>query len=236
MKRLLWTIPRIWDDATCVLLGGGPSLKDIDLTRLAGEHVIAVNDAYKLGPWDAMYFGDVAWYERNYVALSVFSGLKVTTHERLANEPGIKAVRRLNAPYGISRDPSTLYWNLSSGAEAIQLAVHLGATRIVLLGYDMRKIGQDRNWHREHPDWNDPRKLPYDKFQRPFPQIAADLMDMGIKCVNATPGSALTVFPIMDPDDVLPALKGQKARSRWQVTSHPRSWRGRHHADRRVPS
>ncbi len=47
----LWPIPKIWNKSTVFIIGGGPSLLDIDLSLLHDKRVIGVNQAYKLGNW-----------------------------------------------------------------------------------------------------------------------------------------------------------------------------------------
>lgn len=205
--REFWRIPRIWPGRTVYILGGGPSLKLVDVDRLRGQRVIAVNNAYQIAPWaDVLFFGDCRWLKWHEGGVRKFSGLKITTCDQhlsiLGEALRIRVVKKKNAPAGLFRDPSMLAWNANSGACAINLSVYLGAVRIVLLGFDMRKIDGQGNWHADHP--NGPNHDPYGKFLARFPAIAASLQGMGVECINATPGSALTVFPIVDPAEVMP--------------------------------
>ncbi len=185
-----------------MILGGGPSLAQVDLSLLAGRHVIAVNNAYKLGPWDVMFFGDGGWLRAERERLVSFTGIKVTVAKEHLDEPGLLVVKRSRGRFGISEDPGVLTWNLHSGACAINLAVHLGVRRIVLLGYDMRKIDGQSNWHADYPP-QPPSKNPYPRFLMPFEAIARDLARLQVEVVNATPGSALTAWPIVDPAGAL---------------------------------
>ena len=212
MKRNpnLWVVPKIWQDGECFILGGGPSLSQVNLEPLKCKRCLAVNNAFKLGDWiDAMFFGDCRWYGWEGKNLLNFAGLKVTTCERHIEKPGIKVVQRKNAPYGISSDPGLLFWNLSSGACAINLAVHFGVKRIVLLGFDMKTDGVKHNYHNDYPDMNDPAPTRHDpnaryvRFMKPFVQIAEDLKRLNVECLNATEGSALTVFPMVRLEDVV---------------------------------
>jgi len=217
-----WRIPRLWPDGECFILGGGPGLraeKDKDgnyrselVERLKGRRVIAVNMAYRLGDWiPVMFFGDCRWFNWNRAALNNFAGLKITSCERHLDKPGIKVVKRKNGPAGITKNPYEVYWNLSSGGCAINVAVHFGVKRIVLLGYDMRPVDRPEgdlsyNWHQFYPKKKmgpGKRHDPYTRFMRPFQRMAADLRGMGVECVNATPDSALTVFPIVEPEEVV---------------------------------
>ncbi len=228
-------IPKLWPDRTCYIIGGGPSLRLFDIDRLKGQRCIAVNEAYTIAPWvDVLFFNDEPWWKRHRTKLLDFGGLKVTTCEALRDKPGIKVVERKNSPPGIAHHhPTWIRWNMSSGGAAINLAYHFGVSRIILLGFDMRRVWlcqkcghehdmgtmhsvlaapcpkcgaeSDRrhNWHMNH----EVRKVgfnPYIEFLKPFPRIASDLRHLGVECINATPGSALQVFPICHPDEVLP--------------------------------
>jgi len=94
-------------------------------------------------------------------------------------------------------------WNISGGACAIGLAYHFGVKRIVLLGFDMRKVDGKANWHDDYVVPKPFRFNPYSRFLSVFPGIAKDLKRLNVECVNATPGSALTVFPIVKLEDII---------------------------------
>ena len=192
------------------------------MERLVGHHVIAVNNSYIRAPFaEAMFFGDERWLNiapktadgtpgpTHRELLRGFGGLKITVREELFDEPGIHVVRRYTSQHGISQDQGTLVWNRNSGGCAINLAFHLGARKIVLLGYDMRKVDGQHNYHTDHPkeDNPDPNYNVYeDQFIRPFESIMSDARKFGLEIVNATPGSALKWVPIVDPVDVMPIL------------------------------
>lgn len=200
-----WKVPKLWPDATCFILGGGPSLSNIDIEKLRGRRVIAVNNAYQLGDFiDVLFYGDCRWYGLHKKQLLDFAGLKVTVCPQHINQPGIKVVKRRNNIVGLSRDNYLLAWNLSSGACAINLAVHFGVRKIVLLGFDMHKVDGKKNWHEDHPGSNNPKHDPYGRFLKRFPAIANALTRFNVECVNATPGSALECFPIVFPGAILP--------------------------------
>lgn len=199
------TLPRLWPGERCFILGGGPSLPVAALDSLRAQRTIAVNNAYKVAMWaDAMFFGDCRWYKHHGAGLVDFAGLKVTTCVTWEREPGIRFLHKELMPYGISEDPTKLRWNYSSGACAMNLAAHLGVSEIVLLGFDMHR-GSDGsyNFHRDYVET--PPSLgrnPYPRFLLPFPTIKADLDRLGIRVVNATPGSALDLWPVVDPAEV----------------------------------
>lgn len=205
----LWTAPRLWPDGECFILGGGPSLEEVDLSLLEGKRVIAVNNAYELGAWDVLLYGDCGWptYEGtekkpHKEILLQWAGLKVHPCQNAEKLPGIKTMPRRNRPNGICRNPQKLAWNLNSGACAINLAFHFGVKRIVLLGFDLQEVDGRHNWHMDHPHADRAKFNPYERFRQPFPDIARDLEELGVECLNATPGSALDVFPIVTLGEV----------------------------------
>ena len=185
------------------ILGGGPSLANVDLTPLHSKRVVGVNQAFKLGSWvDVCYWGDCAWYGFNLSAVRKFAGLKITSCSRCP-ELGWKHVHRVRRtkPYGIdSEHQDAVAWNNNSGASAINIAAHLGARRIVLLGFDMQLVKRKKNWHNDYKGEQYNPEI-FSKHLRGFPQIAKDAEALGIEILNATPGSAITQFPFVDIED-----------------------------------
>lgn len=203
--RAPWQIPEIWPDSTVFILGGGPSLADMDLAPLHSQRVLGVNQAYKLGPWvDAVYFGDCGWYAQNLPAIRGYAGLKITSCGRCP-EFGwrhVHRVRRTKATGIESKHRDAIAWNNNSGASAINVAHWLGAKRVVLLGFDMQLRGDRKNWHN---DYRGEMKNPelFNRHLRGFPQIAKDAQALGLEILNATPGSAITQFPFVDLKDLV---------------------------------
>src|SRR5690606_15737537 len=103
-------------------------------TGAEDRKVIVTNTTYQIAPWaDVLYAMDLDWW-RMYLNRLNFPGVKATCHSAL------RGVR----PYPIKH-----YGN--SGAGAIALASHLGAKRVILLGYDAQKTGGKAHWHGNHP-------------------------------------------------------------------------------------
>jgi hypothetical protein len=88
------------------------------------------------------------------------------------------------------------------------VAYHLGASTVVLLGYDMRRVKikvegkkiERANWHEDHPA---PNKNPYERFLLPWKRVLKDANRLGMQIINCTPESALTVFPSMTLEEFL---------------------------------
>lgn len=196
----------MWRGSTCYVVGGGPSVSCDEIAKLEGRRVIVVNRAYKDAPWaDVLFFWDCDFWTTWLSSIRQFAGLKVTACERHRDSDELHVLERVLSVEGIGTDPAKLHQNRSSGACAIELARHLGAKRIVLVGFDMRKVGGRDNYHSDYPKPDRYPKRPdkYAWFLGAFPAIARDLEAQGIECVNATPGSALTLFPFTTIDDEL---------------------------------
>ncbi len=179
---------------TFVLIGGGPSLtvSDVEYVRHKAR-VIAINNAYELAPWAfALYAADKKWVDWHDGAPS-FKGLKYTieSHDTVCR-PGWQVIRNTGFE-GLELEPKSLRTGFNGGYQAINLAVHLGAKRIVLLGFDMQADAGGRyHWHPEHPDG---KVSPYAEFIAAFDTIVQPLKDAGVEVINCSPGSALTCFP-----------------------------------------
>jgi hypothetical protein len=204
-RELFQNVPKIWYSETCYILGGGPSLAGVDLSPLNGKHIIAVNNSYNLAFYcEVLFWGDCWWYEQHRKALEQFSGRMITTCTYEINLPQrVQHVRQKLNKFGLSANNTYLTWNLNAGACAVDLAVQLGARRIVLLGYDMRQINGHNNWHDDHRTSVDPSHNPYKQFLLAWPYIAHDAQQRGIEIINATPGSAIDLFPIVDPQELM---------------------------------
>lgn len=231
---MMWRVPHIWDGGDAWIIGGGPSVpRQFDVPEeiirkvtagtlppsayspymrlIHNEHVIAVNMAYKLGDWiDVVIFGDSGFYAKERANLAQFPGLKVSCNPTSKQERWIKTLGRDGAKAkGISTNPMMLSWNSNTGAAAINLAVHFGAKRIFLLGFDMN-IDQNKmqHWHdlyRKGPVSDDrrKRKLPFIRHLQGFPIIASDAKKLGVEIINVSPDSAITDFPKMSLKQVL---------------------------------
>ncbi len=202
-RDLLWEIPKLWEGQTCYILGGGPSLNLVDIARLKGQRVIAVNNAYRMAPWaDVLYFMDCAWYAWHKLELLDFTGLKVTTCEHAKEELGIKFLKR-GQRQGIDSRNDHLVRGTNSGYGALSLAIKFGVKKIFLLGYDMRKVDGKDNFHGDHK-----REVQKGIYSKQFVPMFDTLVDHcatdEIEVFNATPDSDLKAFPIIGIEEAMP--------------------------------
>lgn len=191
-----------WTGAVVVLLGGGPSLTPEQVAACRGRaKVLAINNAVELAPWaDLHYFCDRRWYEWHKETVKNFKGERATLENRdmAAELPGLLCLRQEGGPdgdvEGFGDAPDGVRTGRNSGYQAIQLAAHRGARRVVLLGFDMKAGADGRvHWHAEHPRPSDPSTPP--SFIPHFRSLVAPLAARGVEVLNATPGSALDAFP-----------------------------------------
>lgn len=191
------TVPREWSGETAFLLGGGPSLRGFDPEVIRGcGRIIAINNSYELCPWaDVLYYCDSSWWKRHRIAaLRIFTGkyrISIGTSEddTLRIQPSRTS--------GLSQRPGSLCHGGNSGYQAIGLAYLFGASRIVLLGYDMRVVGERSHWHDGHPGGTlaSQQNALQEMFLPHFASLVEPLQRAGVEVINATPGSALTCWP-----------------------------------------
>lgn len=192
---MTWRVPvGIWTGEPCLIIGGGPTVDREAIKRFKGR-VIAVNNAYLLRPdADVLYFADRRWYDWHRDSVSLFQGPYIVTRKEVKRPAhDIKVIPR-NKADALSRDPLTLS-GFCGGAASLNLAFLLGCDPIILHGFDMRP----GNWHADHevvqrPDFAE-RFMPY------FERMAPELTKEGRAVVNATPGSAMTCFPIVNLEE-----------------------------------
>ncbi len=196
------TVPALWPGETVVCLGGGPSLTQADVDACRGRaRVIAVNDAYRMAPWaDVLYGCDAAWWNA-HKGVTTFSGLKYSLEPKAAIWPGVQILRNAGRE-GLCLERDALCTGSNSGYQAINLAVHLGAIKVVLLGYDMQATNGKSHWFGEHPS---PlaRGSQYSRFRRHFATLPKPLQAAGVTVVNASRVTALTAFPCLPLEEAL---------------------------------
>lgn len=100
---------------------------------------------------------------------------------------------------GLSKERNGLCTGANGGYQALGLAVAAGAARVLLLGYDMRKVDGRSNWHAGHA--TPTHEAWYDVYRKPFDSIKRI---PGVEVFNCTPGSALKTYPFADIATLLP--------------------------------
>lgn len=162
----------------CVVLATGESLSPEQVAHVKSAHdehrckAVAVSNAYQLASWaDALVSNDMRWWREHPLALKFagrrFCGGDYKGTERLVPSPMF--------PSGTN-----------SGLQGMRVALLLGATRIILLGLDMKGT----HYFGRHPA-NLRNSSPGD-FHRMLQQFSRWRSDAEV--INCSPGSALTCF------------------------------------------
>lgn len=200
-----------WDGRPCFIVGGGPSLRGFDWSRLDGELVIAINRAFEHLPRATMVLSmDWRWWqwtttgklgEDAQQAYADFPGMKVQVDTAgHYYPPDIYAVRHYKNGTGLS--PSLADGVASadnSGYGALGMALVLGCDPIYLLGFDMTGAdGHIAHFHDGYPCLPKQQKATvYDKFRVCYEDNADAIRSLS-RVVNVNPDSALRCFEFGD--------------------------------------
>jgi hypothetical protein len=201
------SVPKAWPGETVVVIATGPSLTQEDVDYCRGKaRVIVINDAWTLAPWaDALYATDAKWWTWHH-GVPEFTGQKWSLEHSQWNNTRAKYtdVQRLRntGAGGVEHNPIGLRNGRNSGFAAINLAVHYGVKKIVLLGYDMQPKHGKSHFFGEHPN---KQKSPYPQFRANFVTLVKPLAKLGIEIVNCSRNSVLSCFPKAEIRDVLKA-------------------------------
>jgi len=202
-----------WKGHRCFVVGGGPSLREFDWSRLKGELVIGVNRAFeecdpaiifsmdtRLWSWvEKGKFGEVL--QKRFVE---YPGLKVWLDTAHAPFPEDILTVKCIGYHQLSRDlAGGLGSGGNSGYGALNLALCLGADPIYLLGFDMKgEKGKQAWFHSGYPIVQ--KENVYRKFRSTFEQYA-DEINKWAKVINLSSNSDLRCFPFGKIEDVEPA-------------------------------
>ena len=163
--------------------------------------VIAINDAYRLALWaDVLYACDAQWWKW-HGGVPSFRGLKFSLQADAARWPCVQVLEN-TGEHGLETAPTGLKTGRNGGYQAINLAVHLGATRVLLLGYDMQAFkGRPSHWFGEHPFGSPARS--FGMFLNHWPAIVTPLQQLGVTVINCSRETALDLFPRMPITEAL---------------------------------
>jgi hypothetical protein len=201
---LPFVIEPAWAGQTVVVIGAGASLstkqiRHVALAKLEGRcRVIAINDAV-FAAWfsDHLHACDGKWFCWHIQRIQHFTGIKTTLDETVLNGWNVGLLKNTGED-GFDPDPGCVRSGNNGGYQGIHIAMHAGAKRILLLGFDM----QGGHFFGAH---SDERKLcDHATVMIPhFPTLIPAAAERGIEILNCTPGSALTCFPMADIEGAL---------------------------------
>ena len=198
-------VPRLWPGETAVCIASGPSLTQADVDYCRGKaRVIVVNRSVQLAPWaDVLHGCDARFWKWHRDEARAFQGLKFTMERDLDNDCG-QILLKNGGMWGLSTDPATICNGRNGGYQALGIAVLFGASKIVLLGYDMQPgPSGETHWHGPHPNNFNPDDLVYRSWRGAFPSLVKPLADLGVSVINCTRRTALTCFPRQPLEETL---------------------------------
>ncbi len=205
-----------WLDETVYIIAGGPSVKNVDLSLLKGRKIMTVNNAYSLVKPDVIFFADGRWWKwhKDNIALD-FPGRIIST-QKVAAHLADPRVCRMGRDYRFTQGgpalslDQTLLAGPDSGYMAINLAVLMGVSRIVLIGYDMGFTEGQAHWHEDHPiKTNESDYL--NIFAPKYPALIEAVKKHGVEVYRVTP-SRLDFIPQVTLEETFQMPKRQRSR------------------------
>jgi len=157
-----------WDGKSAVIVGGGPSLKVFDWSKLLGSPLrsIAINGAYQSLPNATIWFTEDARVVSRFGPLEDFQSFQGIKLLHLLDEGYLPEItpyldqltiipKKQNAKFWSKRWEDGLSVSSNSGIGALNVADLLGASTIFLLGFDCRSDSSTvENFHSLYPkDW-----------------------------------------------------------------------------------
>ena len=203
----------VWADSPCIVVASGSSLT-ADVARKVRfarwfDHwrVLVVNDAYRLLPYaDILYGCDWGWW-KHHDGAPKFHGERWTCHSNsmafVDNKSAVVGTYDLRYVLaanerGFSDDPRQIHYGLpqpSSGFQAVNLALLMGASPIVMVGFDGH-AKNGKHFFGEHPQHlNRGTDEGYREFSKAYPP--------NDRIVNATPGSTIEAYRFVDLEAIL---------------------------------
>lgn len=208
-----WTPEPLFFGDTVFVVGGGPSLRGFDFTRLRGRRVVAVNSSgYDVPFAEVLVFHDESWFchPDNRRLINEWGGIVVTPCRRAkaAAPDRVLRVACIHRPdFPVAALP--IRTGHSAGQTAVSLAISMAADRVVLLGFDMRAADDGAtHYHVDRPLYDAAHAAATapvyaSSFLPAWAGWDAGALAVGCDVVNATPDSALTEFPFVDLETLL---------------------------------
>lgn len=187
---------------TVFLVGGGPSLKTFDFSRLHGRTVLAINKAMFDCPFACILFwtDPRIWQRWAEDIMSHRAPIKVAANKGTYPAPVQKVA--VTGRKGFDDRPNHIRSGNNSGYGAINWVAHRRPRRLILLGYDMAYRDGDSHYHDGYGVVHYEKTLT-DKMLPYFEGLREPLRARGIEVVNASRDSRITVWPRVSIDEAL---------------------------------
>lgn len=177
--------------SAAIICASGPSLTlaDCALAIHSGLPVIAVNSTWRAVPdCTHIYAGDLRWWDVN-------TPLLPEGPERWS------CCLRAHTRYGVNQFPTNTSDTFNSGQRGILLAHWLGATTIILLGFDC-SIQNGSHWHGDHSGLDNPTAANIKRWHGEFGRVAQQLHGKA-NIINSSRETSLRCFRRMPLQEAL---------------------------------
>ena len=204
---VLWTPTTIpeWKNKDVFILGGGRSMLNFDWSILHDKLVLGCNFAFRLGSKvvDANLMCDKHVIKECYEELQTYHGVVYLNPPNADKQPSIfnpswaYTVPRVSSG-GLSL--TGLVWGGNTGNSAVNLALLLGASRVYLLGFDMKaKDPKNPDWYQDNYHDHKERPATSERFKHwitnfGLVQEKCKSMFPNTKIVNINSDSDLNIF------------------------------------------
>lgn len=199
-----------WKGEEAFIIGGGTSVQIAAVNALRtrpGAHVITLNSSYRAFPWaEMLFFADERWIREEFQerpeSINGYKGQVVSILENPKYDHMSTRVRRETLP-GLSLDRSKVFLHYTAARGAMNIALHKGVRRLVLVGMDNRdgdgltEDGRPRVHFHEGYHWSRSKNTWKAKLHE-LEGTVAPLAQAGIEVINASLISTLPWWQRVD--------------------------------------
>lgn len=188
-----------------IVIAGGPSLNDSQIEQLTlypeNLFIVGVNNAFEICAFlNVLYAADDGWWKHHADRVPQYMDRFSTWDGSSTDKPPFPIDERINylkgvPGYGFATNTDELVLGGHGGHHAIQIAMHYGCRRILLLGLDMRRLDGKAHWFGDYKDDQFNRRINYDGYLPMMNAGAKQAAKRGVEIVNCSSRSALTCFP-----------------------------------------
>lgn len=185
------------------VVGCGTSIRDAvfpNWRKLSKRQLVVTNMAAAFFPQAAVHCTiDGGWWSAHPEMAREFSGLRCVAVEHLSRLPHTRQRGQHDEIFfdrvkgAFCLNPRGLAGSFS-GHAAINLAYHLGAREIVLLGFDGYRAGAPLHWYGSRVAEESETGPQFDGYARQMGALADAGQKAGVEILNASPGSKLSCF------------------------------------------
>lgn len=215
-----------WKGQRCFIIGGGPSVSNLDFKTIENEMTIGINKSFTKFPTKICYCMDLKFYDyityegekeeerlvvnkqwKDYQGIKIFLQPTGATKNKFKFDENIYVINRI-AEKKISFDLTEgIYGGSNSGLGALLLACCLGASPIYLFGFDMKvnRKNSKTHFHSGYPKQNiGSFAQNLSNYKDVFYEFAPMLRQCGVQVININidKGTDLRCFDVQSFSDI----------------------------------